>query len=524
VTVREKEEVVAKALNLGVFRYVEKSGDPKSIFTELANRIQEAHSQRHYQGGLREDEEFFRSVYENQRSGILVIEPSSATIVGANKAALDLIGATKRQVIGSRHHDWIRGIEKDRCEIAGLVQTINGEEKVLTRSSSEKSPILTTVSKAVLAGNEYLIESFVDITKRKADEQELREKRQKYEALFSENPEAVVFCDKSFRVVEVNPRFNMLFGCSTETVKGRDAISVFTPENLKGETNWIKLRLGEGHVQCRTKRSRPDGSEVNVSLFGAPMRLNEGIIGYFLVFEDISEISTVNEELSRMIDEQNVMLGKTSLLNEKLSVTGGLTRHDVRNKLTAINGNAYIAKKRVAGNTDAVSCLSQIEEVTRNIVRILDFAKTYEMLGTQERTRVNVGKMVADAASLFADLKGVVVVNECEELEVMADSLLMELFHNMIDNSLKYGGQKISQIRVHMQYSQDGATELVYEDNGNGIEPEMKGKLFQKGFGKGTGYGLWLIRRICEMYGWTIREEGEYGKGARFVMKIPHIL
>jgi signal transduction histidine kinase len=105
----------------------------------------------------------------------------------------------------------------------------------------------------------------------------------------------------------------------------------------------------------------------------------------------------------------------------------------------------------------------------------------------------------------------------------MADSLLMELFHNMIDNSLKYGGQKISQIRVHMQYSQDGATELVYEDNGNGIEPEMKGKLFQKGFGKGTGYGLWLIRRICEMYGWTIREEGEYGKGARFVMKIPHI-
>ena len=92
-------------------------------------------------------------------------------------------------------------------------------------------------------------------------------------------------------------------------------------------------------------------------------------------------------------------LEKIRLLNEQLSVTGGLTRHDIRNKLMALTFKAYIAKKHSAGNPEVFSCLTDIEEISRNIARLLDFAKTYEMLGTQEQTRINVGKMVADAAS-----------------------------------------------------------------------------------------------------------------------------
>jgi signal transduction histidine kinase len=117
-------------------------------------------------------------------------------------------------------------------------------------------------------------------------------------------------------------------------------------------------------------------------------------------------------------------------------------------------------------------------------------------------------------------LKGVAVVNECGGFEVLADSLLMELFHNLIDNSLKYG-EKITHIRVYTVKKQDGTTDLLYEDNGVGIDAGMREMLFQKGFGKGTGYGLYLIKRICEMYGWTICENGEAGKGVRFVINIP---
>ncbi len=371
----------------------------------------------------------------------------------------------------------------------------------------------------MIAGKEYLVESFVDITERKRVEEELRESHQRFRALFSENPEAVVFCDKDFLIVDVNPSFTALLGYCLEEVKGKDIIDMIAPDGLKQEASLNGQKLQEGHFECNGVPRRKDGSQVYVSLSGAPVAVDGNIVGHVAVCKNVTDIVFANEELNRMFEEQNRMLSTTTLLNEKLSVTGSLTRHDVRNKLAAIIGYSYIAKKRLVGNDEVRNCLMQIEEVTKNIVRILDFAKTYEMLGNQERVPVNVGKMVQDAASLFADLKGVTVVNECNGFEVLSDSLLMELFHNLIDNSLKYG-EKITQIRIYTQKGQDDTTELIYEDNGVGIDPNMKGNLFQKGFGKGTGYGLYLIKRICEMYGWTIQENGEPGKGVRFVIKL----
>ena len=347
----------------------------------------------------------------------------------------------------------------------------------------------------------------------------LLESRQKFMALFSENPEAVAFCDEDFLMVDVNPRFISLFGYCSDEVAGKDVMNLIVPEELKEEAKLIREQLRGGHLECSTARQRKDGSRANVALSGSPVVVNGKVIGYVVVYKDITDIIFANDELSRMFEELNSILNKTSMLNEKLSVTGSLTRHDVRNKLAAISGYTYIAKKRSADNAEVKECLTRIEEVVKNVVRILDFAKTYEMLGNQERALVDVGRMVNDAASLFADLKGVTIVNECIAFEVLADSLLMELFHNLIDNSLKYG-EKITQIKVYTRKRGD-CIELIYEDNGVGIDPEMRSGLFQKGFGKGTGYGLYLMKRICEIYGWTITENGEPGKGARFTIKMP---
>jgi signal transduction histidine kinase len=109
-------------------------------------------------------------------------------------------------------------------------------------------------------------------------------------------------------------------------------------------------------------------------------------------------------------------------------------------------------------------------------------------------------------------------------LTVLADSLLKQLFYNLIDNSLKYGG-KTGQIRVYYKERSADHLELVYEDDGVGIPSGMRSNLFNEGFtsGKGTGYGLFMIRRICEVYGWFIRETGKQSKGVQFTMSIPRI-
>jgi signal transduction histidine kinase len=64
---------------------------------------------------------------------------------------------------------------------------------------------------------------------------------------------------------------------------------------------------------------------------------------------------------------------------------------------------------------------------------------------------------------------------------------------------------------------------LIYEDDGVGIPQDAKSKLFTEGFttGKGSGYGLYLIGRIMDVYGWTIDETGVPGKGAQFTINIP---
>lgn len=62
---------------------------------------------------------------------------------------------------------------------------------------------------------------------------------------------------------------------------------------------------------------------------------------------------------------------------------------------------------------------------------------------------------------------------------------------------------------------------IVYEDDGVGISAEDKQNLFKKGFGKNTGLGLFLIRKILAITSITITETGQPGKGVRFEVLVP---
>jgi signal transduction histidine kinase len=133
---------------------------------------------------------------------------------------------------------------------------------------------------------------------------------------------------------------------------------------------------------------------------------------------------------------------------------------------------------------------------------------------------VNVGKALDEAFSLFSDLHGIRVVNECYGLTALADSFLRQLFYNLADNSLKYG-YKIKTIRIHYSEKDQKELKLVFEDDGVGIPVAEKALIFKEGYGKGTGYGLYLIKKMVDVYGWTIQETGEPGEGAKFILMMP---
>ena len=103
---------------------------------------------------------------------------------------------------------------------------------------------------------------------------------------------------------------------------------------------------------------------------------------------------------------------------------------------------------------------------------------------------------------------------------VFANPLIGKVFSNLVDNAVRHGG-KISEIRFSVEQCDSGCI-IVCQDDGDGIAPEEKEKIFDRGYGKDTGLGLFLAREILAITGITIKETGEPGKGARFEMTVPN--
>ena len=62
---------------------------------------------------------------------------------------------------------------------------------------------------------------------------------------------------------------------------------------------------------------------------------------------------------------------------------------------------------------------------------------------------------------------------------------------------------------------------IICEDDGSGIPLDEKERIFERGFGRNTGFGLFLSREILAIAGIEIRETGRPGEGARFELRVP---
>jgi signal transduction histidine kinase len=164
--------------------------------------------------------------------------------------------------------------------------------------------------------------------------------------------------------------------------------------------------------------------------------------------------------------------------------------------------------------------LSNIDADVKSAEHLFDLSRIYEQIGVELLGEIDVERCFDEAAALSPKLQ-VHILNQTSGLKVTADSLLKQVFYNLIDNSVKHG-VKVNEIKLSCR-KVGGETLLTYHDDGVGIPAENKVKLFTEGFstGNGTGLGLATIRRILQVYGWSIAEVGVPGKGVRFEITIP---
>ncbi len=197
-------------------------------------------------------------------------------------------------------------------------------------------------------------------------------------------------------------------------------------------------------------------------------------------------------------------------VNKKLTLLSGITRHDILNKLM-IQKNYLDLLEEEAGRSQY---LAGIREAAETIERQIAFTRQYEELGTRDPEWLSLEKML----SAIEDTR-IPIQCTCHNISIYADPMLERVFFNLYDNTLRHA-EETDTIRVSCRKTQSSLI-ILWEDKGPGIPHNQKEQIFERGFGKNTGLGLFLTREILSLTDITISENGTYTKGAEFVIRIP---
>jgi PAS domain S-box-containing protein len=403
---------------------------------------------------------------------------------------------------------------------------------MLVYELSEFNPMLTAVSTAwfvIFVTIGVVTSSFAE---------DLRTEERKYRGIF-ENSQAGIFTFdlSTLRIHEINTKCARMLRYEKEDLKNAD-LSRILPGSIERNqfVQMIRTRAQTGdtelHFATRDDATRQflisasldAGNLVICSLIDITERkLAEKVIRKARdeletrVKERTNELLRANEILKAEIQERKRFETAIQLANRKLNTLSSITRHDILNQITAIVMYLSLAEE-VETNPAVLEHLQKIEQITHLIQKQIRFTRDYQNIGVSSPQWQNVADTVNNSVNNL-DLGAVRLENDLGTLEIYADYLLEKVFYNLIDNSLRHG-EKVTACRVSYRIQEDGIS-IIYEDDGAGVPPAVKEKIFRREYYRNTGYGLFLSLEILSITGISIKETGEQGKGARFEIHVP---
>jgi len=274
-----------------------------------------------------------------------------------------------------------------------------------------------------------------------------------------------------------------------------------------------------------------------------PLRLLQSTFQRLEVGKQYEHINyNQNDEIGELVTEYNKMVDK---LHESIELLSKSEResawrdmakqiaHEIKNPLTPMKLSIQFLQRAWNNEDDnfghrlekvSMTLIEEIENLRKIATEFSDFAQ----MPKSNDEKINLVSKIESIIQLYEnteDINIIADINELTEVNIIADSKQMSrVFINLIRNAIQSIPSGLQgEITVHLNVA-DNQAKIVIEDNGAGIEDDIKSKLFTPSFTtktSGMGLGLPMVKNIVNNAKGEIWFDSELGKGTKFYLQFP---
>ena len=486
---------------------------------------------------LRQSQTLLQTVIDNLPVPVTVADLDGAAIL-ANRASLAITCLTARAYLGSTYEDLLTSEQ--------AAQARSDAEAVLERWE----PIETTSHVTLPDGQEHTLRVArfpvstpsgdpagvgcisVDVTEELARVRRIAQ----LAAIVEGSADAIFAVGTDLRVETWNQAAEVLFGWTEEEMRGQ-LTDVLIPEDRLGERNEAIAQLAQGK-RCqipRTKRSRKDGSEVDVWLSLSPITGAGGeITGFAAMSRDLTQQLEAEDERAALAER-----AERARHLEHLSEMAAGVAHDFNNFLNLILNNAQLLREGL-DEPEQRTLADQIIESARRGARL--GAQLMELNGGRPRQLVEIDtnacvtaahRLIAQSmpdsiqVRLELDPGAWPVRADPTELESAVVNLAVNASHAMPDGgnlTICTANARIEgEAAVGLGVSPGDYVQVEVCDDGIGMTPEVRERAFEpffstKGVGRGAGLGLARVLSFVRHSRGAVDVHTDPGAGTRVAM------
>jgi len=262
--------------------------------------------------------------------------------------------------------------------------------------------------------------------------------------------------------------------------------------------------------------------------------LNETILDLEKNHRQLREANKFLAHQNEIIDNN---LQKLISAYEELEQFTYIASHDLKSPLRTIASYAQLLHNKYHDQLDtkAKEYLNIISQSMHNMTDVIDDSLAYSRIGKEgvKRTKPVSLKDVVQIVlkNLEAEIVETNTTVDFDELPTVIGKKtnFIQLFQNLISNSIKYKAKDNPVIKITSSVDEDGWI-LEFRDNGKGIEQKYHEAIFQP-FKRidndrisGAGIGLAICKKICQMYNGHISITSEVNQGTTFTVKIRDLI